>query len=124
MFAKTIQKVTFICGDFSIDLLNLNKHKMTEEFINAMYSMRLYSKITRPSWITSHCATLIAGMYPVFTNIMEDNTVSGPLLNSISDHLPVFVVYDCNYRKVKEASNFKYKRVRTEESMNAFKMNY
>lgn len=32
MFAKTNQKVMFICGDFNIDLLNPNKHKMTEVY--------------------------------------------------------------------------------------------
>ena len=35
------QKVMFICGDFNIDFLNPNKHKMTEEFINALYSLNL-----------------------------------------------------------------------------------
>lgn len=53
----TNQKVMFTSGYFSIDLLNINKHKMTEEFINTMYSLSMYQKITRP--ITSHCATLI-----------------------------------------------------------------
>lgn len=80
--------------------------------------MSLYPMITRPSRLTSDCATLIDN---IFTNVMEDNTVSGLLIKDISDHLPVFVVYDCNYKKDKDASNVKYKRVRTEEAMNAFR---
>ena len=58
MFTKSLQKIMFICGDYNIDLLNPNKHKMTEHFINTLYSMGLYPKITRPSRITSHSATV------------------------------------------------------------------
>lgn len=65
IFSKVIHKTVFICGDFNIDLLNPNNHSMTEEFINTMYSMSLYPKITRPSRITSHCTTLIDN---IFTN--------------------------------------------------------
>lgn len=115
---KINQKVMFICGDFNIDLLNPNKHKMTEEFINALYSLSLYPKITRPSRITSHCATLIDN---IFTNDIDNTTVSGLLINDISDHLPVFTVYDSNYTKNKQNNNLTYRRVRTEESMEALK---
>ena len=93
MFSKTNQKVIFIYGDFNIDLLNPNKHKMTDEFINTIYSMSLYPKITRPSRITTHCATVIDN---IFTIEIENNTVSGLLINDISDHLPVFTVYGSN----------------------------
>lgn len=67
---------------------------MTDEFINIMYGMTLYPKITRPSRVTTHSATLIDN---IFTNDIENNTVSGLLLNDFSDHLPVFTTYN-NYR--------------------------
>ena len=118
MFSKTNQKVVFICGDFNIDLLNPNKHKMTDEFINTMYSMSLYPKITRPSRITSHCATLIDN---IFTNDIENNTMSGLLINDISDHLPVFTVYNSNYQRNQSEEKLKYRRVRTEETMSSLK---
>ncbi len=88
MFSKINQKVIFICGDLNIDLLNPNKHRMTGEFINTMYSISLHPKITRPSRITSHCATLTDN---IVTNYMDNNTVSGLLINNISDYLPVFM---------------------------------
>lgn len=53
MYSLLNNKLIFICGDFNIDLLNPNKHKVTDKFINTMYSMTLCSKITRPSRITS-----------------------------------------------------------------------
>lgn len=46
MFSKSLHKSLFICGDYNIDLLNPKKHQMTEDFINTMYSMGLYPKIT------------------------------------------------------------------------------
>ena len=120
IFSNKGNKTIFICGDFNIDLLNPNKHKMTEEFINTMYSMSYYPIITRPSRITSHCATLIDN---IFTNDIENNTLSRPLINDISDHLPVFTVYDRNYKNNKPVKNKEYRRVRSEESMIAFMCN-
>lgn len=49
--------------------------------------MSLFPEITRPSRVTSNCATLIDN---IFTNDTENNTVSGLLINDISDHLPVY----------------------------------
>ena len=59
LFSNTNQKVHFICGDYNIDLLNPNKHKLTDDFSELMYSMGLFPTITKPSRITSHSATLI-----------------------------------------------------------------
>lgn len=91
---------------------------MTDEFINTMYSMSLYPKISRPSRITSHCATLIDN---IFTNDIENNTMSGLLINNISDHLTVFTVYNSNHQRNLSEAKLKYIGVRTEETMNTFK---
>ena len=40
-FTNANHKITYICGDINIDLLNPNKHKNTEEFINTLYSLCL-----------------------------------------------------------------------------------
>ncbi len=117
-FTKTNQKTMFICGDFNIDLLNPNKHRMTDDFINTLYSLSLHPKITRPSRITSHCATLIDN---IFTNILDNNITSGLLINDITDHLPVFIAYDCNYKKRFQYNRPQYRRIRTEDSLNALK---
>ena len=46
IFSKKGNKTIVICGVFNIDLLNPNKHKMIDEFINTMYSMTYYPIIT------------------------------------------------------------------------------
>lgn len=59
MYTKKASKTIIVCGDFNIDMLNPNKHKLTENFISTIYSLNLYPKITRPTRITTHSATLI-----------------------------------------------------------------
>lgn len=103
MYAKTEQKVMFICGDFNIDLLNPNKQVVINYFTETIYAMSLYPIITKPSRITSHSATIINN---IFTNNMENRTVSGLLVKDITDHLPVFAIYDC-YHKLMEESNIR-----------------
>lgn len=80
--------------------------------------MSLFPIITRPSRITSYCATLIDN---IFTNNIENNTVNGLLIIDISDHLPVFTVYDCKYRINKPDKQTEFRRVRSEESINRLK---
>ncbi len=68
-FVMTNQKIMFIDGDINIDLLNPNNHKKTEEFINTLFSIGLYPKITGLSQITAQSATLIDN---IFTNEMDN----------------------------------------------------
>ena len=93
LFTKTGQKVCYIAGDTNLNLLNAGKSKPIEEFVNEMYSMSYYPLISKPTRITGHSATLIDN---IFTNNMVNNTISGMLITDITDHLPVFAIYDCN----------------------------
>lgn len=118
MFNKLKHKISYICGDFNIDLLNPNKHKLTEEFIETLYSLSLFPTITKPTRITGNGATLIDN---IFTNNIESNSLSGILINDISDHLPIFVTHDCNYSGKREYNEIKYRRLRTEGTISAFR---
>lgn len=83
-----------------------------------MYSLSLYPTITKPSRITSHSATLIDN---IFTNLLDNKTISGLLVNDISDHLPVFLVYDSCFTRNKQDAGQLFKRIRTEETINSLK---
>ena len=107
MFAKT-DKACYICGDYNIDLLNPRHNIQIDEFTNAMYSMSFYPMISKPTRITPHSATIIDN---IFTNNLIVNTVSGILFNDISDHLPVFTIYDCNSSLEKVVKSKTYRRV-------------
>lgn len=117
LFSAVNDKPLFICGDYNIDLLNPNNHKPTSEFIDLMYGMSFFPLITKPSRITSHCATLIDN---IFTNNISNNTVNGLLICDITDHLPVFTIYDYNVCKSKATNNVSYRRLRTADRINAF----
>uniref|UniRef100_A0A8C6M4T9 Reverse transcriptase domain-containing protein n=1 Tax=Nothobranchius furzeri TaxID=105023 RepID=A0A8C6M4T9_NOTFU len=118
LYTNLNQKRIFICGDFNIDLLNPNHNKSTEEFIESMYCMGLFPLITRPTRITTHGATLLDN---IFTNVMEENIKAGILINDISDHLPVFVTYDCCYKVHRNVGKMIYKTIRTEKAMQCLK---
>ncbi len=62
-FSKINNKTIFICGDLNIERFTQNKDKMTDEFINTKCSLSIYPKMTKPSRITSHCATLIDNIF-------------------------------------------------------------
>ena len=82
-------KLSYIIGDFNINILNSHSHQPTNEFINLMTSNSLYPLISKPTRITYSTATLIDN---IFTNNLELNMNSGILYTDLSDHLPVFQV--------------------------------
>ncbi len=50
-------------ADFNIDLFKVNIHAKTNEFVNDIISQAFLPKITRPTRITPHSATLIDHIY-------------------------------------------------------------
>jgi len=112
---SNINKILFICGDYNIDLMNHDSHYATDEFVNAL-CMSLFPSISRPSRITSHSATLIDN---IFTNSIDQTNVSGLMISDITDHLPIFALYNDNYEKNYEFPKNTYKRVLTEKSIDA-----
>ncbi len=110
-----------ICGDFNIDLLNPNGHQKTTEFIQTMYSNSLFPVITKPSRITIDTATLIDN---IFTNEINYEIVGGLLINDISDHLPVFAIFQNFFgTKTKQKTyTFEMTRNRTPRAIAALKV--
>lgn len=115
-FSLISNKKIFICGDYNIDLINPSNNKTIDDYMSRMYSMSLFPVITRPSRITSHSATLIDN---IFTNNMESTNVSGLLICDITDHLPVFTMYEDNSNNQKLPQKYRYIREKTHESINA-----
>ena len=85
------RKLCLISGDFNINLLNYDKHPLTEDFINTLSSFFLEPHILRPTRITSQSSTLIDN---IFFNSIEYQTVSGNLLHDLTDHLPHFPIIE------------------------------
>lgn len=87
MFEKINNKSLILCGDFNIDLGNPTA---SSEFKNCMKSTDLYPMITKPTRVTTHSATIIDN---IFTNV-HDKLISGIFMTDVSDHLPVFIIYE------------------------------
>lgn len=104
LFSNLNDKNVQIICDFNIDLLNPNGHQKTTDFISTMYSNSLFPVIIKPSRITIDTATLIDN---IFTNKIDHEIVGGLLITDISDHLPVFAIFQ-NYFGIKTKKRIKH----------------
>ena len=83
------QKKVFLLGDFNIDLMHYNEHKLTNEFLDSLAFNSYLSYIIQPSQHTSHSRTLIAN---IFSNVISKDIICVNITATISDHLPQFLV--------------------------------
>ena len=91
MFDKlTDKKDESVCGHLNPDLLNVNHHKSTTDFIDTIYSHNLFPVIIKPSKITTNTAALINN---IFTYKFGSNIVGGLLPNYKSVHFAVFAIF-------------------------------
>ena len=87
-----------ICSDFNVNLLNFDTHNLTGSFINNLISKSFFPLITLPTRIKHQSATLIDH---IWSNKIHDNSKSGILISSMSDHFPI-IYFEGNkqiYRK-------------------------
>ena len=82
-------KIIFLLGDFSINLLNYDIHPPTNEFLDSLSSHYFLPHILQPSRVTTNSKILIDR---IFSNMAVPNIISGNLTASISDQLPQFLV--------------------------------
>ena len=83
-------KLLFITGDFNYNLLNTKKDTAGELFLDTLFTYQLQPNIVYPTRIVDNARpTLIDNR---FSNYINDNNISGNLLETISDHLPNFMI--------------------------------
>ena len=84
---KNLNRLSYICGDYNIDLLKLKVNPRFGEFFDHIISSGFFPKITLPTRFSDQSATLIDN---VFSTNIKEKEVSGILLNHISDHQLLF----------------------------------
>jgi len=85
---KKENKQCYIMGDTNINLLNVDNHVPTSDFLEMWYTYSFFPLITKPTRVTPNSATLIDN---IFCNINPDRlSLSGIFCTDISDHFPVF----------------------------------
>jgi hypothetical protein len=79
-------QLLLVTGDFNLDLLSVNTHQPTLNFINTMSSHSLYPTIHNPTRVTNSCSTLLDN---IFINSVKLEFHSAVVYSDISDHYPV-----------------------------------
>ena len=84
---KAKSKICYIMGDFNYNLINLDKHKPTEDYYNMLISSSFKPLILKPTRITETNKTLIDH---IWTNDLRNTSVmkSHIIITDITDHLP------------------------------------
>ena len=85
-----------ILADFNINMLNFETHGLTNDYINSLISKSFLPIITMPTRINHQSATLIDH---IWTNKVSSFYTSGIIINSLSDHFPVFYFEEGKYQK-------------------------
>ena len=86
---KSESRPVAICADHNLDLLKLDNHPKTQEFLEVITDSGFISSITKPTRITHHSATLIDNIF--INRFLADDYQSLLLYEDISDHLPCVV---------------------------------
>ena len=105
---KEENKTAYLMGDFNIDLLKVNLHAKTNEFVNDVISQGFLPKITRPTRITPHSATLIDHIYSNDNRPTSQNDISGIIITDVADHFGTFhIVSKCKQTPVQTYSQIR-----------------
>ena len=94
-FSKLVDRIgheknmSFIAGDYDINLLKYENHIGTNNFLNLMFEHHYFPLITRPTRFFANRSTSIVN---IFTNCTDDKFSTGCILSDISDHLPVYAI--------------------------------
>ena len=110
MFLNNLSKMnrsTYICVDFNIDLLRIHKKHNYRNFFDTVLSAGFHPKITLPTRITDTSNTLIDN---ILVNVIDDRHISGIMINKISDHQPIFT---CNNKLFEQVDMTQYIEIET-----------
>jgi hypothetical protein len=112
----TESKIVYILGDFNINLLNVESHVGSSEFLELMYSNTLLPLINRPTRITEKSASIIDN---IFCNELQNvQLLNGIFITDLTDHYPTFTL--CNRILSKETQSFIYKRKLNQRNIQLF----
>jgi hypothetical protein len=114
---KTENKLSYLLGDYNINLYNFESHSLTRDFLDICFSNNFVSLINKPTRVTKYTATLIDN---IFTNNLVNTSIDhGLFLVDISDHFPIFLI-DKNIKETDVILNSK-KRIINDKSINKFR---
>ena len=112
---NTENKNVILMGDFNIDLLKGNTSIPTACFSDMMISNGMIPKITLPTRVTLHTATLIDHMY---SNTQCNNPIAGTIKTNITDLYSNFIFIPAKTAKQKHPKYISFRRSNTQSLQN------
>ena len=110
-------KLVYLMGDYNVNLLNVDKHIPSSDFLETLYSYSYLPLINKPTRINKNTATLIDN---IFCNGIENSDyLCGILYTDISDHFAVF--YICSKSYINKQDQYTNKRLFSSENVEKFK---
>ena len=85
---RKIKLFSFL-DDFNVDLLNFDKHSLTNDFLDFLSSYMLLSHIVQTNKNKNNSKTLIDHIY---SNAITPNNILGNITATILDHLSHFLI--------------------------------
>ena len=83
----------YIMGDFNLNMLQYKTCPTTKDMINMFNSFNIFPTITKPTRVTLRTATVIDHFW---TNKYNSLGVNGIIYNQITDHFPIFSIFNIN----------------------------
>ena len=85
---EATKREVILIGDFNMNLLDFDKNKRVQSFVNLMFRFGMIPTINKPTRVTRHTATAIDH---VFTNtIMGNIEIKAAIVKTdILDHFPI-----------------------------------
>ena len=77
-----------MCGDFNFDLLKIDSDHVIQHFFNLLCSYGCLPHVLQSTRVTENTATVIDN---IFSNNIQDNTISGDILLTLSEHFSQFL---------------------------------
>ena len=113
-----MKRSSFICGDFNINLLDINSNDHVNEYFESICSRGFFPRITLPTRIQPPSFSLIDN---IITNDIDktSNSISGLLINDLSDHKIIFTFHK-NKSYFEKVNKFIEVETRDARSINNF----
>ena len=88
---RCLDKSSFICGDFNMNLLDMNSNEHVNEYFESICSRGFFPRITLPTRIQPPIFSLIDNIHVLSNDIGKtNNSMPGLLINDLSDHKIIF----------------------------------
>ena len=118
---EATKREVILIGDFNMNLLDFDKNKRVQSFVNLMFRFGMIPTINKPTRVTRHTATAIDH---VFRNTIMGNTKSETAIVKIYilDHFPIIFATK-NKIDAETTEQYIFKPNISDQSIDKFKQN-